>query len=202
MWPRPTRPCSTAWASCTCACCWSGCARSTSSRSTRARRASPTARPSPRKAEGHHRHKKQSGGAGQFGEVFLRIEPLPRGAGFEFVDQVKGGTIPGQFIPAVEKGVREVLATRRDRRLPGGGRARHRLRRQAPQRGQQGDRLRHRRAQGLHRRPCRAARPIVLEPIVQHRDQRARCGDGRHHRRPVGQARPGQRHAQRRRRRR
>jgi elongation factor G len=62
-------------------------------------------------AEGHHRHKKQTGGAGQFGEVFLRIEPLERGAGFEFVDQVKGGTIPGQFIPAVEKGVREVLVT-------------------------------------------------------------------------------------------
>ncbi len=61
-------------------------------------------------AEGHHRHKKQSGGAGQFGEVFLRIEPLARGTGFEFVDQVKGGTIPGQFMPAVEKGVREVLA--------------------------------------------------------------------------------------------
>ena len=60
-------------------------------------------------AEGHHRHKKQTGGAGQFGEVFLRIEPLPRGAGFEFVDQVKGGTIPGQFIPAVEKGVRLAL---------------------------------------------------------------------------------------------
>jgi elongation factor G len=61
------------------------------------------------KAEGHHRHKKQTGGAGQFGEVFLRIEPLPRGGGFEFVDEVKGGTIPGQFMPAVEKGVRQVL---------------------------------------------------------------------------------------------
>ncbi|KQZ60143.1 MULTISPECIES: elongation factor G [unclassified Lysobacter] len=61
------------------------------------------------KAEGHHRHKKQTGGAGQFGEVFLRVEPLPRGSGFEFVDEVKGGTIPGQFLPAVEKGVRQVL---------------------------------------------------------------------------------------------
>jgi elongation factor G len=62
-------------------------------------------------AVGHHRHKKQTGGAGQFGEVFLRIEPLPRGTGFEFRDEVKGGTIPGQFMPAVEKGVRQVLAS-------------------------------------------------------------------------------------------
>ena len=61
------------------------------------------------KAEGHHRHKKQTGGAGQFGEVFLRVEPLPRGGGCEFLDQVKGGTIPGQFMPAVEKGVRLAL---------------------------------------------------------------------------------------------
>jgi elongation factor G len=60
-------------------------------------------------AEGHCRHKKQSGGAGQFGEVFLRVEPLARGAGFEFVDIVKGGAIPGVFMPAVEKGVRQAL---------------------------------------------------------------------------------------------
>jgi elongation factor G len=63
------------------------------------------------RADGHSRHKKQTGGAGQFGEVFLKVEPLARGKGFEFVDSVKGGAIPSQFIPAVEKGVRGVLAT-------------------------------------------------------------------------------------------
>ena len=62
-------------------------------------------------AEGHARHKKQTGGAGQFGEVFLKVEPLARGEGFEFVDKVKGGVIPFNLIPAVEKGVREVLTT-------------------------------------------------------------------------------------------
>ena len=61
-------------------------------------------------AEGHHRHKKQTGGAGQFGEVYLKIEPLPRGAGFEFVNTVKGGAIPTSLIPAVQKGVEQVLS--------------------------------------------------------------------------------------------
>ncbi len=59
------------------------------------------------KGEAMYRHKKQSGGRGQFAEVHLRIEPLPRGEKFEFVDEVVGGTIPRQFIPAVEKGVIE-----------------------------------------------------------------------------------------------
>lgn len=60
-------------------------------------------------AEGSHRHKKQTGGRGQFGEVYLRIEPLERGTGFEFVDEIKGGVIPNQFIPACEKGIVEAM---------------------------------------------------------------------------------------------
>ena len=60
-------------------------------------------------ADGHHRHKKQTGGAGQFGEVFLRVEPLPRDAGFEFASEVVGGAIPTSLLPAVEKGIREAL---------------------------------------------------------------------------------------------
>jgi len=60
-------------------------------------------------AKGHHRHKKQSGGAGQFGEVFLRVEPLQRGAGFEYIWAIVGGVIPSVYEPAVKKGIQQVL---------------------------------------------------------------------------------------------
>jgi len=60
-------------------------------------------------SKGHYRHKKQTGGAGQFGEVFLTVAPLERGGGFKFINEIKGGVIPGQFIPAVEKGIKHAL---------------------------------------------------------------------------------------------
>lgn len=60
-----------------------------------------------RRAEAHGRHKKQSGGRGQFGDCRIRLEPLPPGSGYEFVNAIKGGVIPGRFIPSVDRGIRE-----------------------------------------------------------------------------------------------
>lgn len=62
-----------------------------------------------RKVEIHHRHRKQSGGAGQFADIKLTVAPNPRGAGFTFAEAVKGGAVPRNFIPAVEAGAREAM---------------------------------------------------------------------------------------------
>ncbi len=63
------------------------------------------------KADGHYRHKKQTGGSGQFGEVYLRVEPLEQGSGFVFEQELFGESIPRQYLPAIEKGVRDVVAS-------------------------------------------------------------------------------------------
>ncbi|MGR3309335.1 MAG: elongation factor G [Candidatus Brocadiales bacterium] len=62
------------------------------------------------KAESKYKHKKQTGGRGQYGEVYIRMEPLQRGAGFEFANEIFGGSIPNQYIPPIEKGIRESMA--------------------------------------------------------------------------------------------
>jgi elongation factor G len=62
-----------------------------------------------KKVEREYKHVRQTGGRGQYAHVILRVEPQPAGAGFEFVDAVKGGTVPREYIPAVEKGVRDAL---------------------------------------------------------------------------------------------
>jgi elongation factor G len=61
-------------------------------------------------AEGQGRHKKQSGGRGQFGDCHIRLKPLPRGSGYEFIDSIKGGVIPGKFVPSVDRGIQEAAA--------------------------------------------------------------------------------------------
>ncbi len=61
-------------------------------------------------AEGQGRHKKQSGGRGQFGDCFIRLKPLPRGEGYQFVDSIKGGVIPGKYVPSVDRGIQEALS--------------------------------------------------------------------------------------------
>ncbi len=101
-------------------CCWaaanstsrspsSGWRANTKSKSKRRRRRSRIIETITAGTEMHSRYKHQTGGHGQFGDVWLRFEPRPRGSGVTFEEKIVGGVVPRQFIPAVEKGVREAL---------------------------------------------------------------------------------------------
>ena len=87
------------------------------------------------RAEVQGKYKKQTGGRGQYGDTWLKIEPLVRGGGFEFVDDIFGGAIPRNFIPSVREGRARLHEARDLRRLPGGGPQGHPLRRLLPRRG-------------------------------------------------------------------
>ena len=98
--------------------------------------------------------KKQTGGRGQYGDAWLEVEPLPRGTGFEFVDEIVGGVVPRQYIPAVEKGVREALPEGILAGYPIVDVRVHALRRLVPQRRLVGNGVQDRRLDGLQDRRC------------------------------------------------
>ena len=95
---------------------------------------------------------KQSGGRGQYGHVLLKMEPQPAGKGFEFVDAIKGGTVPREYIPAVEKGLRETLPNGVLAGFPGGRRQGDAVRRQLPRRRLERERVQDGRVDGVQGR--------------------------------------------------
>ena len=109
---------------------------------------------------------RQTGGRGQYGHVVLRVEPLPPGNGFEFADGTKGGVVPREYIPAVEKGVRDATETGALAGYPDRRREGHLARRLVPRGRLVRDRLQDRRRRWRSRtRPSKAS-PVILEPVM------------------------------------
>ena len=140
------------------------------------------------KADVQGRHKKQTGGHGQYGDCKIKMEPLPRGAEFEFVNDIFGGAIPRNYIPAVEKGIKDAAARGYPRGISRGELPRDPLRRLLPRRGFERpfvpDGGPYRLPQGHG-----TAKPTLLEPIMTRRNHRARRVCRHHHGRPQQPAR-------------
>ena len=143
-----------------------------------------------KKVEVHGRHKKQSGGHGQFGDVYIRFEPQQESEEMIFADETVGGCVPKNFIPSVEKGLRNCVGQGRPGRLPRGVPEGHAVFRLLSPGGllRYGvpDGCRHR----LQRRPAHMPAPTLLEPIGELKVYDPRCQYGRHHRRPEQAPRP------------
>ncbi len=129
IWKRiakPVRPFCAAWANCIWRSRWIACAPSSASKASWASRRSRTARPSPRRSPNKYIHKKQTGGSGQFAEVWIVFEPLERSTGFEFVDETVGGSVPQRVRAVGRKGPEGAKGGWRARALPDRGlHARH-----------------------------------------------------------------------------
>ncbi len=143
-----------------------------------------------RAAEGNGRFVRQTGGQGQYGHAVIKLEPNEKGAGYEFIDKIVGGTIPREYIKPVDAGIREALRDRHLRRLPGGRRQGHPPRRLVPRGRLVGDGLQDRRLDWPSRTPSSKADPVILEPVMRVEVDHARGVHGRRHRRPQQPSRP------------
>ena len=143
-----------------------------------------------RAAEGNGRFMRQTGGKGQYGHVILTVEPNEKGAGYEFVDKIVGGTIPREYMRAINMGIARGPRDRHLRRLPDGRRQGHRLRRLVPRGRLVRDGLQDRRLDG-HQGRRREGEPGRARADDAGRGHDARAVHGRRDRRPQQPARPG-----------